>query len=285
MLGKLLKYEWRGLRMPFIILLIVLASTTVLTCSVILTINPKYDETVTWFSTMALMLSIFLYYFGFIGCIIGIVLVVAIRFYKTCYTDQGYLTHTLPVSTKQLLSAKILAAFVTELLMILAIVASVVIIIQVTVHHVISFFPDYSYDEFTRMFMRELSYVFQDFKDELGISFGLYIVYWIIILLVSMFSNIVTIFGCVSLGQLYAKHRVIGAILAYFAQLFIMRILSYFASLPMYSRILTSDYNSDVTFFSLVSPTMTLTLILTILMAVAMYFVNLHMMTKRLNLE
>ncbi len=285
MLGKLLKYEWRGLRMPFIILLIVLASTTVLTCSVILTINPKYDETVTWFSTMALMLSIFLYYFGFIGCIIGIVLVVAIRFYKTCYTDQGYLTHTLPVSTKQLLSAKILAAFVTELLMILAIAASVVIIIQVTVHHVISFFPDYSYDEFTRMFMRELSYVFQDFKDELGISFGLYIVYWIIILLVSMFSNIVTIFGCVSLGQLYAKHRVIGAILAYFAQLFIMRILSYFASLPMYSRILTSDYNSDVTFFSLVSPTMTLTLILTILMAVAMYFVNLHMMTKRLNLE
>ena len=285
MLGKLLKYEWRGLRMPFIILLIVLASTTVLTCSVILTINPKYDETVTWFSTMALMLSIFLYYFGFIGCIIGIVLVVAIRFSKTCYTDQGYLTHTLPVSTKQLLSAKILAAFVTELLMILAIAASVVIIIQVTVHHVISFFPDYSYDEFTRMFMRELSYVFQDFKDELGISFGLYIVYWIIILLVSMFSNIVTIFGCVSLGQLYAKHRVIGAILAYFAQLFIMRILSYFASLPMYSRILTSDYNSDVTFFSLVSPTMTLTLILTILMAVAMYFVNLHMMTKRLNLE
>ncbi|MDE7273849.1 MAG: hypothetical protein K2N95_12435 [Lachnospiraceae bacterium] len=285
MLGKLLKYEWRGLRMPFIILLIVLASTTVLTCSVILTINPKYDETVTWFSTMALMLSIFLYYFGFIGCIIGIVLVVAIRFYKTCYTDQGYLTHTLPVSTKLLLSAKILAAFVTELLMILAIAASVVIIIQVTVHHVISFFPDYSYDEFTRMFMRELSYVFQDFKDELGISFGLYIVYWIIILLVSMFSNIVTIFGCVSLGQLYAKHRVIGAILAYFAQLFIMRILSYFASLPMYSRILTSDYNSDVTFFSLVSPTMTLTLILTILMAVAMYFVNLHMMTKRLNLE
>lgn len=268
--------------MPFVILLAVLVSTTVLTCSMILTINPRYDEAVTWFSTMALMLSIFLYYFGIIGCTIGTVLIVAIRFYKTCYTDQGYLTHTLPVSAKELLSAKILAAFVTELLMMLAIAASVVIIIQVAAHHIFSFVP-YSYDEFTRLLMREFAYAFRDFKEDLGISLGLYIVYWIILLLISMISNIVTIFGCVSLGQLYAKHRIVGAIIAYFAQRFIMQILNYFVTLPMYTRMLSGYY--DTTFFGLVSPTMILTMILTILVAVVMYFVNLHMMTKRLNLE
>ena len=67
MLGKLIKYEWKGLRFPLMIMMIVLAGTMILTCGVILTINPKLDETLAWYSVMALMLSIFLYYFGIIG--------------------------------------------------------------------------------------------------------------------------------------------------------------------------------------------------------------------------
>ncbi len=48
MLGKLIKYEWRGLRLPLTIMMIVLAGTMILTCGVILTINPKLDETLEW---------------------------------------------------------------------------------------------------------------------------------------------------------------------------------------------------------------------------------------------
>ena len=48
MLGKLLKYEWKGLFSPLLILLIVLGGTTALTCGVILTISPKYNETIAW---------------------------------------------------------------------------------------------------------------------------------------------------------------------------------------------------------------------------------------------
>ena len=93
MLVKLLKYEWRGLFSPLLILLIVLGGTAALTCGVILTITPKYNETIAWYSAMALVFSIFLYYFGLIGCTLGTTLIIAVRFYKTCYTDQGYLTH------------------------------------------------------------------------------------------------------------------------------------------------------------------------------------------------
>ena len=84
MLGKLLKYEWRGLRFPFLVMMIVLASTTVLTCSVIYTINPNYNEAITWYSSMALMFSIFLYYFGLIGCSIGLSLIIVIRLWRMC---------------------------------------------------------------------------------------------------------------------------------------------------------------------------------------------------------
>lgn len=281
MLGKLLKYEWKGLWAPFLIMLIVLGGTTALTCGVILTINPKYDEVVTGFSMLALILSVFLYYFGLIGCILGTLLIIVIRFYKTCYTDQGYLTHTLPVSTRQILNAKIIAAILADLLMLLAIAATIFIIIQVALHHISSLMPiDY------REFSREFSSMLYDLKDELGISFGAYIAYIAIYSIIAALANIIILFGCVSLGQLYAKHRVAGAIIAYFVMLTVRQILGYICSIPMYVRMfLSTPVDSDITAFSLVSPSINLTLLLTILLAVAMYFINLHMMTKKLNLE
>lgn len=285
MLGKLLKYEWKGLYSPLLIMLAVLGGTTALTCSVILTINPKYDETIAWYSIMALVLSIFLYYFGLIGCTLGTTLIIAIRFYKTCYTDQGYLTHTLPVSTKQLLNAKILASIFTYMLMLLAIAATIFIIIQVAMHHIFSLMPG-DYNELRREFSREFSLLLYDFEDEFGISFGAYCAYLIAYFVIAVFSNIVTVLGCVSLGQLYTKHRVAGAILAYFIVQFIMQIIGYFCTVPMYTRMLVADtYNSDMTPFGIMSPTLNLTLLVSVIVAVGMYFINLHMMTKKLNLE
>lgn len=285
MLGKLLKYEWKGLCSPLLIMLIVLGGTTALTCGVILTINPKYDETIAWYSMMALVLSIFLYYFGLIGCTLGTMLIIAIRFYKTCYTDQGYLTHTLPVSTRLILNTKILASILTYFLMLLAIAATIFIIIQVAMHHIFSLMPG-DYDELRREFSREFSSLLYEFEDELGISLGAYVAYLIFYFVIAIFANIVTVLGCVSLGQLYTKHRVAGAILAYFIVQFIMQIIGYICSLPMYTRMIVSDsHSSDLTPFGIMSPTMNLTLLTSVIVAVAMYFINLHMMTKKLNLE
>lgn len=284
MLGKLLKYEWKGLSSPFLILLAVLGGTTVLTCGVILTINPKYDESIAWYSMMALIFSIFLYYFGLIGCTLGTMLIIAIRFYKTCYTDQGYLTHTLPVSSRQILNAKIIASLLTYLLMLLAVAATIYFIFEVAMHHIFSLLPG-TYDELRRDFSIGLTSMLNEFEDELGISFVGYLIYMIAYFIIAIAANIVTVLGCVSLGQLYAKHRIIGAILAYFAVQFIMQIIGYFCSLPMYSRMLTASYTDGQTPFGIMSPTLNLALLTSVIVAVIMYFVNLHMMTQRLNLE
>lgn len=285
MLGKLLKYEWKGLCSPFLILLVVLGGTTALTCGVILTIDPRYDETIAWYSMMALILSIFLYYFGLIGCTLGTMLIIAVRFYKTCYTDQGYLTHTLPVSARQILNAKIIASVLIYLLMLVAIVVTIFIIIQVAIYHIFSLIPG-DYNELRRAFSEEFLPLLHVFEDELGISLGAYAAYLVFFVITSILANIVTILGCVSLGQLYAKHRIVGAIVAYFVVQFVMQIIGYFCSLPMYTKMLIAgSYGSDLTPFGIMSPTMNLTLLMTVIVAVGMYFVNLHMMTKRLNLE
>lgn len=292
MLGKLFKYEWKGFRFPILIMLIVLADTTVLTCSVIMTINPKYDETFIWYSMMALIFSILLYYFGIIGCALGVMLIIAIRFYKTCYTDQGYLTHTLPVSTQKILNVKIIASIAAVLLMILAVAGSLFIIAQIGINHILSIAIAESHGtigdigEARTMFFQEMSTVFSEFEDELGISLGLYLTYLVIYFIIAVVANVVTVLGCVSLGQLYAKHRIIGAIAAYFIVQFILKILGNISTMPMYAKMMRAEeYYEEYSVFGLMSPTMNLALLFSVIVAVVMYFINLHMMTKKLNLE
>ena len=44
MLGKLMKYEWKGLSRPLLILLAVLMGTTLISSLMIISINPDFDE-------------------------------------------------------------------------------------------------------------------------------------------------------------------------------------------------------------------------------------------------
>lgn len=293
MLGKLFKYEWKGFRFPLLIMLIVLTGTTALACVVILSINPRYDEAFRGFSMSSLILSIFLYYFGIIGCSLGVVLVIAIRFYKTCYSDNGYLTHTLPVSTQKILNVKIISSFIAVMMMTLAVAATVFIILNIGMNHIISiaiaeegYTNIHDIEEARREIFEEISSVFAGFKDVFGISLGLYIAYMIVYYIIAVISNVVTVLGCVSLGQLYTKHRVIGAIVAYFVVQFILQILMRFAMIPMYSRMMGNiGGHEKFTIFGFMMPTMNLILLLLLIKAAAMYFINLYMMTKKLNLE
>ncbi|MDE6748478.1 MAG: hypothetical protein K2K21_05350 [Lachnospiraceae bacterium] len=293
MLGKLFKYEWKGFRFPLMIMLIVLAGTTALACGVILSINPRYDDAFRGFSVSSLILSLLMYYFGIIGCSLGVMLVIAIRFYKTCYSDNGYLTHTLPVSTQKILNVKIISSFITVMLMTLATVATVFIILNVGLNHIISiaiaeegYTNIHDIEEARRAIYEEISSVFTGFKDVFGISLGMYIAYMIVYYIIAVFSNVVTVLGCVSLGQLYAKHRIIGAIIAYFVVQFILQIFMRIAIIPMYGRMMSNiGGHEKYTIFGFLSPTMNLTLLFMVIMAAAMYFINLHMMTKKLNLE
>lgn len=54
-----------------------------------------------------------------IACPLVTYVIVIMRFYKSCYGDEGYLTQTLPVSGKQIYFSKLLVAFCWCLLSIL----------------------------------------------------------------------------------------------------------------------------------------------------------------------
>lgn len=143
----------------------------------------------------------------------------------------------------------------------------------------------YTYAELRHEFWELSPHILDSFEEEFGIRLGLFLTYIIVCSLIGIISNIVTLFGCVSLGQLYAKHRIVGAIAAYFVLQFVLMIFGNLTTIPMYTKLLTGAYAANTTVFDILSPTMNLSLLTTVLLAVGMYFVNLHMMTKKLNLE
>lgn len=285
MLGKLIKYEWKGLIKPLSILYIILLGITIITGLLILTINPDYDEVAVGFSVLFTMLSVFIYYFGIIVCSIGTMLIIAIRFYKTCYTDEAYLTHTLPVSTKQLLAAKTISSVLCHLLSMVVIGGSVVLLLLVVVTHLINL-GEIPVAELSEGFSEVFAELDREFANEMGISFSGYFLYLGGVSLVSSVCGIISLLGCVSLGQLYTKHRILGAIIAYFVMTFILQMAAYIGMIPMYSQIFAAEYTGEtVLMFDLLQPTLIVTMAASVLIAVIMYFINIHMMTKRLNLE
>lgn len=285
MLGKLIKYEWKGLIKPLSILYLVLLGITIVTGILILTINPDYDDVTVGLSVLFTVLGVLLYYLGIIVCSWGTMLIIAIRFYKTCYTDEAYLTHTLPVSTKQLVGAKTLTAVLCHLLSMLFIFITAVLLIGIFITHMINL-GEIPVADLSVGLSEAMSELNREFAKEMGIGFTGYFVYLGIVSLISSVCSVISILGCVSLGQLYTKHRILGAIIAYFVMTFILQMIAYLGMIPMYGKIFAAEFTGEtISMFDLLQPTLVITMIGSIAIAVAMHFINMHMMTKRLNLE
>ncbi len=285
MLGKLMKYEWRGMRAPLIIMLFILGGTTLLSGALILMINPAYDGVIAGFSAMLAIFSFFLYYFGLIGCSIGIALIIAIRFYRTCYTDQGYLTHTLPVTAAQTLAAKTIVAILSNLLIIGAVIVSIVSLVSLGMSHFARIIGSYSYS-----WEAVYGMIFEEMNDQfiasVGMSFMQFMLWMLLFSVIECICGVIFIFACVSLGQLYAKHRVLGAILAYFVLTMLKNTLGYISIIPTYFRFFSAiETGAVMTMRSAFGSNMIISMLISVVLAVALYFVNLYMMTKRLNLE
>lgn len=59
-----------------------------------------------------------------LGCLFGTVVINIVRFYKNLVTDEGYLTFTLPVSSKQIIASKLISSLVMDILMAFAVLVS-----------------------------------------------------------------------------------------------------------------------------------------------------------------
>ncbi len=121
MFRKLLKYDFKAMLKYWWILAIASVGATVIgaVCFAMMTIGGSMTEEGSEFISIVLylvgMLGYMVSLFGIAAFAIATEIFIFIRFFKHFFSDEGYLTFTLPVKRVTLLNSKLLAAFVLQI--------------------------------------------------------------------------------------------------------------------------------------------------------------------------
>ena len=158
-----------------------------------------------FFSVIALLLSVL----GLSAFMLATLIFVYMRYYKNFFTDEGYLTFTLPVKRIELLNSKILSAFLTNA------ATSAVIALDVAIIFIIGVDP------------KILLHAFDGINDLAGILFGngaeripsviLYPITAIALAMLTSLFSILAIFACITFASVITKkNKVLAAIGIYY---------------------------------------------------------------------
>ena len=208
MLGKLIKYEFKALYKK--ILLCVLGGMLISLLTLLL-----FQLAVTSGGNN-IMLQLF-WSSGMIFTVlalaaVGILTLVFIiqRFYTNLYKDEGYLSFSLPVTPSQQLWAKLISgAFWTVISG-----AGVIVSFGLLFGGIIQAAGNYTGENIFAYITTSIEYILS----VTGIQPGLFVAELLVSLLISVFSNMMIIYLCITLGSaVAAKHKVLIAILLYFA--------------------------------------------------------------------
>lgn len=277
MLGKLIKQEWRSTwKVPTLLIGILFLATILLSLSVGV---PAWKLERVEMSYTALLL-ILLCYAVWIGCTWGVILYLTIRYYKSMYTDEGYLTHTLPVTTNQLLVSKALNFWIWNLLTTAAITISVcafVAVVSVLESGDLSFVVEII-DGF-----KELCHAIN--SSAYALPWQFFLISLLVCMVVTSLSGVLMIIGSVNIGQLWARHRVAGAVLVYIGiylvQQFVLQIL---ISNVMFAYMIRGIQTTSAA-VTTVNKMAWIVTVDSILFAVALYIASYFILKKRVNVE
>ena len=192
MFWNLVRYEFKNVNKWFLALY-----AAVLSLSVIIGIQGSTLSS-TYYQDKGVVMLVFLsLVFGGLIITLGISTLILIirRFKGSVYDRQGYLTLTLPVSEHQILSAKLLGAFVWSLASTVVFLFSLYIIISMIE-------PDAFLSSFAE-------YMLKNYTDDFWLALISYIF--------NTLAGILCIYLSISIGQLFNEYRTALAVVAYIA--------------------------------------------------------------------
>ncbi len=203
---------------------------------------------------------------------IAVYVLIIYRFYVSFFTDEGYLTFTLPVTVNCHLMIKIVSMFFWNLAsLIVTILGGLIIFGGLYV----------GYTDEAKVILSEFSYVFEmmwsslsQTVDHMGAQI---IVGGLTLLMTTVFQSLLIYFSICLGCMLFKKHRLLGAIVGIFG---INAIYSFISTIGSYL----------LTFFSMVSEiaylvTMGFTIVLTVVGIIAVYIGMRYILQKKLNLD
>ena len=295
MLGKLMKYEWKNTWKAGCLMLLGMLVVTVIGCMVLHMPGGLVTEMVdgngisaaqSWFVVSSFVATLILYVIMLLASTWGMLIFLGIRFYRSMYTDEGYLSHTLPVTVNQLFLSKVLVSGIWYLLIMIGIGISVVALVLSTaigmlnIEEVHNALAEYGGNIWT--FLAEgVSQIADVYQNEMGINLLHYMITLIVTFVAGPFITMITLFGALTIGQLSSKHKGLMGILAY-------------AGLTILSSMIGSCVQSVLMFSSnivagpggatlSVNTAYDINVLTSLLIAAIMYGVSYYILNKKLN--
>lgn len=262
MLGKLFKHEWKALSrflLPIHAILLI--------CSFIgrFLLTPHLYNPDT--PNLIIITSISTYIFVINAGGLFTSLFVAIRFYKSLFTDEGYLTWTLPATPGQHLLSRFAAATIWIIIDVLCLALSLLLLF------------------YTEDLVHMLPKITPRFQEVMGVTMSQCFSFYFVLMIFS--APIVTsiLYFCIAIGQLFSSHRILGAIITYFCVTIITSLVSFGLLLnspyatQLFQPSATSLYTNDYLFFIF-----KITFIISIIEGGISYLVSYYIMNKKINL-
>lgn len=279
MFAKLLKHEWRATRgvIGLLCVIILIAGLTIggvmcriLTADeVVMELNENTVASETAMSDMEEVICVLLIIAGVMAvavCGAGSVFVVVYRFYKRCFTDEGYLTFTLPVNQHQILLSSFLNSVFGVFLVVLACFGAVMLAGGMFL---------LALNSTQEILWADVWLSWQDVWQQLADSFRKNIGQFALLGfsgLVSALSELMLLMLAVTIGALVAKkHKILAAVGVYYG---IGMVQSFAYSMIVFSTATTQEVNLLLAMPGIVG----------LALAVGGYFGMHWLITKKLNL-
>lgn len=268
MLKKLLKYEFKATSTYLLPIYAIVVSISIF--ARILSFIPVFQESLILFTQLFNVGHIL----SLIACGALTMIFLVLRFYNNLITDEGYLMHTLPVNTDQLIISKLLTSFVWIISTLMVILGSIAI----------------AYATPERM-----KYIFDELYEGILYMFeyspASSVLFFIITFLIVIFGaaqTILMVYLSISCGQLFGNHRVIGSFASYAAINTVTSIIStvvmaLVSSLQSFDNI--DQFLNQMSLESVVWAYLIISLIFVLFWGSVFYLGTRYLLKNKLNLE
>lgn len=244
MLRKLLKYDMQAVWRVWWLLLVILPPLSLISGVLTSAVGQIPDDSDLIFVDLFLGLFLYLDYFVLIGVIILTEILIFARFYKHFYTDEGYLTFTLPVKRSTLFLSKTLNAMIWNVL------NAALLLLSFGLFSL--FLPKEAPNSFVlslSITVREIWELLGSFFSELGGWSVIYLILGLLILALSALFSINLMHLCITVGSvLVSRGKLILSIGIYYgatsALSSVVTLLSIFTALPFGAAfaVMVSDF-------------------------------------------
>ena len=278
MFGKLLKYEWRASKRLLGLLTLAALGAGVLG-TVLVRLMTVAESVLEEDAVMVVGVSVLVVGIGFLALtlvayVIATQIWLAVRFYKNKYTDEGYLTFTLPVNSHEIFLSSLVNYILWTVISALTVIAAVLMVF------VFGFAEE---GLFNTEGMRTLQTFLGSIEEFAGEQVALRAVLRVLQVLTGLVSAPVIVMTSITLGAVVAKkHKIVAAVGIYYGINMVTSTLTTMVTTAVSVSSVMAGTAFDAETYSM--GILVGQLLLQTGLAVGGYFVSTALMRKKLNL-